>query len=123
MQENLNQNFGAVAGDHEIDMMVQSLRSHRSAISDIADHSLRADEPSCFGQQDSNSVPSFELAETSNFDSFASFSFLEIELEHEYDHDLQLGDSILLPDSIMTPVSPPDFTFPESNIGSCTNSS
>ena len=90
-----------LARDHDIDMMVQSLRSHRSAISDIADHSLRADEPSCFGQQDSNSGPSFELAETP-IDSLASYSFPEIELEHEYDPDLPLGDSILLPDSIMT---------------------
>ena len=46
----------------------------------------------------------------------ASFSFHELELEHEYDHDLPLGDSILLPDSIMTPVSPPDFTFPVSTL-------
>ena len=41
-----------LARDHEIDMMVQSLRSHRSAISDIANHSVRADELRCFGQQD-----------------------------------------------------------------------
>ena len=92
-------------------MMIQSLRSHRSANSDIANHSVRADEPRCFGQQDSISVPSFELAEIPIFDSLASYSFPETELEHEYDHDLPLGDSILLPDSIMTPVSSPDFTF------------
>ena len=42
-----------LARDHELDMMVQSLRSHRSANSDIADHSLRAEESRCFGQQDS----------------------------------------------------------------------
>ena len=33
-----------LARDHEIDMMVQTLRSHRSAIS------VRTDEPRCFGQ-------------------------------------------------------------------------
>ena len=66
-------------------MMLQSLRSHRSAISDIANHSVRADEPRCFGQQDSTLVPSFELAETQIFDSLTSYSFTEIEFEHEYD--------------------------------------
>ena len=105
-----------LAREHELDMMVQSLCSHCPANSNIADHSLKADEPSCFGQQDSNSVPSCELAKTSNFDNLASFSFPEIELEHEYDHDLPPDDSILLPDSIMTPVSPPDFTLPESTL-------
>ena len=35
----------------------------------------------------------------------------EIEFENEYDHEPQLSDSILLPDSIMTPVSSPDFNF------------
>ena len=86
------------------------------AISAFVDHSLRADEPSCFGQQDSNSVQLLELAETPIVDSLASFSFPEIELEDEYDHDPQLDDSVLFPDSIMTPVSPPDFTFPESTL-------
>ena len=44
-----------------------------------------------------------------------SYPFLEIELEHEYDHEPQISDSILLPDSIMTPVSSPEFSpFPES---------
>ena len=105
-----------LAREHDLDLMVQTLRSHRPADSDIADHSLRADEPSCFGQQDSISVPSFELAETPILDNLASFSFPEIELEHEYDHDLPLDDSILFPDSIMTPVSKPDFTFPESTL-------
>ena len=47
----------------------------------------------------------------------ASYSFPEIELENEYDHEPPLSDSILLPDSIMTPVSPPDFNlFPESTL-------
>ena len=47
----------------------------------------------------------------------ASYHFLEIELENEYDPESLLGDSILLPDSIMTPVSSPDFNlFPESTL-------
>jgi len=97
-------------------LMVQALHAHSSAVSAFIDHSLRADEPSCFGQQDSNSVPSCELAETPILDNLASSSFRELELEHEYDHDLPLDDSILFPDPIMTPVSPPDFTFSESTL-------
>ena len=63
----------------------------------------------------------FELAQTLNFekniDSLASYPFPEIELENEYDHEPQLSNSILLPDSIMTPVSSPDFDlFPESTL-------
>ena len=47
----------------------------------------------------------------------ASYPLPEIELENEYDHEPQLRDSILLPDSIMTPVSSPDFNlFPESTL-------
>ena len=61
------------------------------------------------------SAQSFELAQTPNFendiDSLASYSFPEIELENEYDHEPQLSDSILLPDSIMAPVSSPDFNL------------
>ena len=44
-----------------------------------------------------------------------SYSFPKIELEHEYDPEPQLGNSILLSDSIMTEVFLPDFMpFPES---------
>ena len=47
----------------------------------------------------------------------ASYSFPEIELENEYDPEPQLSDSIIFPDSIMTPVSSPDFNlFPESTL-------
>ena len=61
----------------------------------------------------------FELAQTPNFknhiDILASYPFPEIELENEYDPESQLGDSILLPDSIMTPVSLSNFNpFSES---------
>ena len=46
-----------------------------------------------------------------------SYSFPKIELENEYDPEPQLGDSILFPDSIMTPVSSPDLNlFPESTL-------
>ena len=45
----------------------------------------------------------------------AGYPFPEIELEHEYDPEPQLGNSISLPDSIMTEVFLPDFRpFPES---------
>jgi len=44
----------------------------------------------------------------------ASFSFPEIEFESEFDPETQLGNSIPLSDSIMTPVSLPDINpFPE----------
>ena len=96
-------------------------------ISDVANHSVRAKELCCFVKQDSISAHPFELAQTPKFendiDSFASYPFSEIELENEYDLEPQLNDSILLPDSIMTPVSSPDFNlFLESTIGSCVNS-
>ena len=39
----------------------------------------------------------------------ASYSFSEIKLEHEYDPESQLGNSISLPDSILTEVFLPDF--------------
>ena len=69
-----------------------------------------------------NKIPfhhTFELAQTPNFeneiDILASYSFPEIELENEYDPEPQFGDLILLPDSIVTLVSSPDFNlFPES---------
>ena len=59
-----------------------------------------------------------ELVQTSNvenpIDILASYPFPEIELEHEYDPEPQLGNSISLPDSIMIEVFLPDFRlFPE----------
>ena len=72
-------------------MMVQTLHSHRLASSNVANHSVRAEESCCFGNQGFISAQSFELAQTLNFksdiDSLASFSFPEIELENEYDHE------------------------------------
>ena len=73
-------------------------------------------EPTCcFGKQDSILEHPFKLFQTPKFenhiDIFASYPFPEIELENEYDHEPQLGNSILLPDSIMTLVSSPDFNL------------
>ena len=83
--------------------------------SDVTNHSVRAEESCCFGNQGFISEQSFELAQTPKFesdnDSLASYPFPEIELENEYDHEPQLSDSVLLPDSIMTPVSSPDFNL------------
>ena len=109
------------ARNRDINMMVQSLRSHRLTSSDVTTHPVRADESGCFGNQGSISEQSFELAQTPNFekniDSLASYPLPEIELDNGYDHEPQLSDSILLPDSIMTPVSSPDFNlFPESTL-------
>ena len=74
-----------------------------------------------FGTQDSISVHPSKLDQTSNvknpIDILSSYPFPEIELEHEYDPEHQLGNSIPLPDSIMTPISLPDFNpFPESTL-------
>ena len=74
------------------------------ASSDVANHSVRAEESCYFGKQGSISAQSFEVAQTLNFetdiDSLASYPFLKIELENEYDHEAQLSDSILLPDQL-----------------------
>ena len=109
------------ARNRDIDMMVESLRSHRLTSSDVTNHPVRVEESCSFGNQDSISEQPLELAQTPNFkkdiDSLASFPFPEIELENEYDPETQFSDSILLPDSIMTPVSSPDFDlFPESTL-------
>jgi len=71
-------------------------------------------QDSChFENQDSISVHPSELDQTSNvensIDILASYPFLEIELEHEYDPKPQLDNSISLPDSITTEVFLPDF--------------
>ena len=63
-------------------------------ISDVTNHSVRAEKSCCFGKQDSISAHPFELAQTLNFesdiDSLASYPFPEIELENEYDHEPQV---------------------------------
>ena len=40
------------ARNYNIDMMVQTLHSHRLIISDVANHSVRAEESYCFRKQD-----------------------------------------------------------------------
>jgi len=83
-------------------------------------NSIDLTSDSChFGNQDSISAHPSKLDQTSNvanpIDILASYSFPEIELEHEYDPESQVGISIPLPDSIMTEVFLPDFRpFPES---------
>ena len=66
-----------------------------------------------FWETRSISAHSFELAQTPNFenhiDILVSYPFPEIELENEYDPKSQLCNSILLPVSIMTLVSSPNF--------------
>ena len=76
----------------------------------------------CFGNQASISAhhPS-KLDQTLNvenpIDILACYPFPEIKLEHKYDLEPQLGNSISLPDSIMTEVLLPDFTLsPESTL-------
>ena len=73
------------ARNHDIDMMVQSLRSHCLTSSEVADHSVRAEESCCFGTQGSISAQSFEFAQTLNFksdiDSLASYPFPELNLK------------------------------------------
>ena len=64
-------------------------------------------QDSChFGNQDSISAHLSELDQTSNvenpIDILASYSFLEIELEYDYDPESQLDNSISPPDSIIT---------------------
>jgi len=72
-----------------------------------------------FWNQDSISAHPFELDQHQNFenhvDMLASYPFHEIELDNECDPEPKLGNSIPLPDSIMTPMSLPNFNpFPES---------
>ena len=74
-----------------------------------------------FWETRSISTHPIELAQTPNFenhiDILTSYPFPEIELENEYDPEPQLGNPILLPISIMTLVSSPDFNpSPESTL-------
>jgi len=66
-----------------------------------------------FGNSASISEHTFELDQSpsyeSHLDMLASYPFLEIELHHECDPEPHVSDSISLFDSIMTPVSLPDF--------------
>ena len=83
-----------IARNHDIDLMLQTLHSHRLTISDVANHSVRAKESYCFGKQDSISAHRFELAQTPKFeneiDILASYPFAKTELENEYDPEPNL---------------------------------
>ena len=61
--------------------------------------------------QDSISLHPFELAQNfeNHLDILASYPFPEIELELESDPEPQVGNSTSIFDSIMTPISLPDF--------------
>ena len=63
-----------------------------------------------------------ELDQHQPLDILASYPFSEIELELESGSEPHVGDSISLFDSIMTPISLPDFfLYSEVNIESCTS--
>ena len=52
------------ARNHDIDMMVQSLRSHHLASSDVVNHSVRAEESCCFekqGQHNHLNLPKLQI--------------------------------------------------------------
>ena len=63
--------------------------------------------------QNSISLHPFELAKNfeNHLDTLASYPFPKIELELESDPEPQVGNFISLFDSIMTPVSLPDFSL------------
>ena len=83
-------------------------------------------QESCyFGNQDSISERTFELDQTlsyeSHLDILASYPFSEIEIEPECDPESHMSNSISFFDSIMTPVSLPDFfLYSGVKIESCT---
>jgi len=85
-------------------------------------NSIDLTQNSCyFENQDSISAHPFEVDQhqilENHIDMLACYPFPEVELEHEYDPESQLGNSISLPDSIMTEVSLPDLRpFPESTL-------
>ena len=74
-----------------------------------------------FGNPASISEHTFELDQTPSYESrldiLTSYPFPEIEIEPESDPEPQVDDSFSLFDSIMTPVSLPDFfSIPESTL-------
>ena len=82
MHEGMTQ--AQIARNHDVDMMAQTLRFHRLTISNIPNHSVRAEESCCFEKQDSISAHPFELAQTPNFEndinSLVSIPFLKLNL-------------------------------------------
>jgi len=94
--------------------------SYQSVTNSAIPNSIDLTQESChFGHQVSISAHPSELDHTPNvenpIDVLASYPIPEIELEHEYDPELQLDNSISLPDSILTEVFLSAFRpFPES---------
>ena len=76
-------------------------------------NSIDLTQDSChFGHQVSILAHPYKVVQTSNpIDILASYPFPEIELKHEYDPESQLGNSISLPNSVMTEVFLPDFSL------------
>ena len=83
-------------------------------------NSINWTQESCyFGNQGSISAHPFELDQTTSFEShidiLTSYPFPEIEIKPDCDPELYVSNSISLFNSIMTPVSLPDFfSIPES---------
>ena len=91
----------------------EETHSHQRLTNPDISNSIDLDKDSCcFRNQDSILAHPLKLEQTSNFenpiDILANYPFPEIALEDEYDPETQLGNSIPLSDSIMTPVSSPD---------------
>ena len=75
--------------------------SYQSVTNSAIPNSIDLTQDSChFGHQVLISAHPSELVQTSNvkYLILASYPFPEIELEHEYHPELQLGNSISLPD-------------------------
>ena len=75
--------------------------------------------PSVVKNQDPISLHPFGLVQNfkNRLDISASYPFFKIELEHKYDLDPSVGNSISLFNSIMTPASLPDyFHIPQSTL-------
>ena len=94
------------------------------ANSDISNFIDLTQDSYYFGNQDSILAHRFEVDQQQILENhigmLANYTFLEIELEHEYDPESQLGISIPLPDLIMTQVSLPDVNpLPESVLNLC----
>ena len=119
MQKDLTESFNSVREQLDNLLRNEETLSYQPLTNPVIPHSIDMTQDSChFGNPDSISAHSPELVQTSNpIDVLASFPFSEIELEHEFDPELSFDDSNLLPDSIMTSITLPDFNpFPKSEL-------
>jgi len=87
----------------------ETLPNTCSSIRDCRRHIDENQESWCLGDfdQDLISPQNLELDQCQPINKLASFHFNKIELEHECDPDLQLCDSILIFESMLSPVSLP----------------